>query len=370
MSTVPAAAPRDRAPAPAGGSSLGMDVATWRRGCPIWTLLGSGLILVAIVFSAWWYWHETRPLADLRTIELWIGNQRYRLASKELREHLRRTPNDGAARIMLARVLAASGDLSSCTKELHEVPSWWPRKAEALYREGQAYRLMNRAREAEAALLAVIDDDPLHPADPAVFHDGGQELLSLYATEDRWDNAHKILWKLYDRATPDDRPSVLAMRIHSELERIAPTESVKHLTLYVAADPGDWEARRALAKAELALGQHSEALRDMSACLDARPDNPRVWLDYLTMLKSLGERDVFNTVLSSAPSLAETEPDLWLFRGQARELAGDWSAAAAQYRRALKLNPNLLSATTAWPTSKVDSATPSRPPHIASGGRN
>ena len=68
-----------------------------------------------------------------------------------------------------------------------------------------------------------------HPADPAVFHDASQELLSLYATENRWDDAHVILWKVYDRATPAYRPTVLAMRIHSELERIAPTESVKLL---------------------------------------------------------------------------------------------------------------------------------------------
>ena len=245
---------------------------------------------------------------------------------------------------MLARVLAARGDLEGCARELHEVPAWWPRKAEVLYREGQSYLLMNRARDAEAALLAVFGADLLHPEDPAVFHDAGQELLSLYATEDRWNEAHNILWKLYDRAAPADRPTALAMLLHSELERIAPTESVKQLRLYVAADAGDWEARRALAKAELALGQHSEALRDIRDCLAARPGNPRAWLDYLTMLKSLGERDVFNTVLSGVPNLAQTDPDLWLLRGQARELAGDCPAAAANYRRSLELNPNLLNA--------------------------
>src|SRR5262249_11254654 len=129
-----------------------------------------------------------------------------------------------------------------------------------------------------------------------------------------------------------------------ELERIAPAESVRLLRLYVAADPADWEARRALANAELALGQRSEALRDMRDCLDARPEDPRVWRDYLTMLQSLGERDTFNAVLARVPAFAETEPDLWIFRGQARERAGDWTTAAAHYRRAVELNPNLLNA--------------------------
>src|SRR5262249_34438245 len=129
-----------------------------------------------------------------------------------------------------------------------------------------------------------------------------------------------------------------------ELERIAPAESVKRLRRYVAADPDDWEARRALANAELAVGQRSEALRDLRDCLDAHPEDPRVWRDYFTMLQSLGELDAFNSALARVPTGAETEPELWIFRGQARERAGDWTTAAAHYRQALELNPNLLNA--------------------------
>ena len=328
--------------APARRARLGPDATARQRPAPLRLLVVAVLIVGGIALYVWWYWRDMRAVADLRTIEIWIGNREYGLAGKELREHLRRNPRDGAARMMLARVLAASGDLAGCARELHQVPTWWPRKAEALYREGQAYLLIDRARDAEAAFLAVINPELLHPADPAVFHDASQELLSIYATEDRWDDAHVILWKVYDRATPAYRPTVLAMRIQSELERIARTESVKALRRYAAADPEDWEARRALANAELALGQRSEALRDMRDCLDARPEDPRVWRDYLTMLQSLGERDAFNAVLAGVPATAETEPDLWIFRGQARERAGDWAAAAPYYRQALKLNPNLL----------------------------
>jgi Flp pilus assembly protein TadD len=311
---------------------------------PLRTLLVSGLLLGGIAFNVWWYWRDTLPVADLRLIEVWIGNGEYGPAGQELREHLRRAPHDGAARMMLARVLAARGDLAGCAWELHQVPTWWPQKAEALYRAGQAHLLMNRARDAETAWLAVIDADPLHPADPAVFHDASQELLALYATEDRWDDAHVLLWKVYDRAAPADRPAVLAIRMRSELERIAPTASVRLLRRYVAADPADWEARRALANAERVLGQRCEALRDMRACLDARPEDPRVWRDSLALLQSLGERDAFHEVLARVPALAEIEPELWIFRGQARERAGDWAAAAAHYRQALELNPNLQSA--------------------------
>ncbi len=339
------AAPSDRG-APAARMSLGPDstVRRRRRVSPLRKLLVTGLILGGIALSLWWYWRDRRPVADLRTIEIWIGNRQYGRAGRSCVEHLQRTPHDGAARMMLARVLAARGDLAGCTRELHQVPSGSPQKAEALYREGQAYLLMDRARDAEAALRLVIDSDPRRSADPAIFHDASQELLALYATEDRWDDAREILWKVYDRATHVYRPTVLAMRIQYELERIAPTESVKALKRYVAADPTDWEARRALANAELALGQHAEALRDMQDCLHARPEDPRVWRDFLTILQRLGELDAFNAILAQVPAQAEKEPDLWIFRGQDRERASDWAAAAAHYRQALELNPNLFNA--------------------------
>jgi tetratricopeptide (TPR) repeat protein len=306
--------------------------------------LTGGFLALGYPFHVRWHRRDTRHVADLRTIEIWIGKGEYRVAGKELQEHLKHAPHDAAARMMLARVLAAHGDLAGCARELEQVPIGSPQKAEALYRAGQAYLMIDRARDAEEALRAVIDAEPAHSADWAVFHDASQELLSLYATEDRWDEADVILWKLYDRAMPAYRPTVMAMRMHSELERIAPSESIKHLRRYVAADDTDWQARRALANAELALGQCDQALRDIRDCLAARPDDPRVWRDYLAMLQSLGEVDALSAALARAPATAETEPDLWLFRGQAQERAGDWAAAAPFYRRALELNPNEMSA--------------------------
>jgi tetratricopeptide (TPR) repeat protein len=327
-----------------GRANHGLDPHAIRRASPVRTILLTGLTLGGIAFSIWWYWSARRPVPDLPVIETWIRNQQYDSARKALRDRLRRTPYDGAVRIMLARVLAAGGDLAGCTQELRQIPPWSPRKAEALYREGQIHLMRNRARDAEASLCAIIDDVPSHQADAAVYHDASQELLALYATEDRWEDAKVILWKIYHRLGPSYRPTVLALRVLSELERIAPSESVKRLRPYVTADPADWEARRALAKAELALGQHAEAFQDMRDCLDARPNDPRTWRDYLTMLQSLGERETLDAVLARVPTIAETLPDPWIFRAQAAERVGDWAAAAAHYRRALEIKPNLLNA--------------------------
>jgi tetratricopeptide (TPR) repeat protein len=305
-------------------------------------VVAAGLICGGAALYFWRHGHSapsTTP--DLATVEVWIANGQYDRATQALRKHVRRAPHDGAARLMLARALAATGDFTGCARELQQVPNWWPRKAEALYREGQAYLLLNRARDAEAAFLSVTGTELVHAPDPAVFHDASQELLSLYATENRWEEVHTILWKVYDRSSLNYRPTVLAMRIQSELERIAPSESAKRLRRYVDADPDDWEARRALANAQLALGEHAKALREMQTCLEARSKNPRAWRDYLTMLEQIGEMDAFGAALACVPSVADTEPDIWSFRGEDRERAGDWANAAAHYRRALELKPDL-----------------------------
>ena len=290
-------------------------------------------------FNVWWYWRDTRPLPSLDTISGWIGKGQYDQAEPALLEHLRRAPNDGEARMMLARLLGARNDLLGCARQLHEVPFWWPTKAEALYREGQAYFMIDRAKDAEAAWLAVTKHDPLHPPTPEIFHDASLELLKLYSTEDRWEDAYVIIWRAYEEASPADHPILLSMRLRSELERVAPAESIVLLKRYVAADPTDWEALRALARAELALGHRDEADRHFQACLKGEPDNPRVWRDYLNMLNDQGDLDALKSALGKVPQAAESDPDIWKLRGNLKEKDQDWAGAAEDYHKALQINP-------------------------------
>src|SRR5947209_6432442 len=137
-------------------------------------LVAGGLIAGLIGFNAWWYRRDTRPVADSRTIEGWIGRGEYARAESALRERLRRAPHDGALRMSLARDLAARGDLLGCARELREVPYWWPQRTEALFRSAQAFLMADRARDAEAALLEIMHADPPHPPEPGLYHDAGQ----------------------------------------------------------------------------------------------------------------------------------------------------------------------------------------------------
>jgi tetratricopeptide (TPR) repeat protein len=302
---------------------------------PLILVLGAGLI----GFNVWWYWRDTKSLPSLITISGWIGQEKYDQAEPALLEHLRRFPNDGEARMMLARLLGTRNDLLGCARQLRQVPFWWPTKASALYREGQACLMADRAKDAEAAWLAVTKSDPLHPSPSEIFHDASLELLKLYSTEDRWEDAYVVIWRAYEEAAPVDHPILLSMRFRSELERVAPAESIVLLERYVAADPTDWEALRALARAELALSRRDEANRHFQACLKGQPENPRAWRDYLNMLNDLGDLDALELALRQIPKAAESEPDIWKLRGNLKERDRDWAGAAADYCRALEINP-------------------------------
>jgi tetratricopeptide (TPR) repeat protein len=240
---------------------------------------------------------------------------------------------------MLARVLAGQGDLVGCARQLHQVPFWAPERPEALYRAGQAYLQIDRARDAEAAWLELIREDPLHPVDIGLFDDACLALLELYATEDRWDDAYAVIWAAHDHAPAADRAKWLGMRMRSELERISPKVSIERLRRYVATLPDDWEALRALAGAEIALGLRADARRHLKSCLRGRPDDVRAWLSYGAMLLDEGDIEEFLALLNQVPSSAEGESETWFFRGVAAEKAADWQSATAHFQKAVELNP-------------------------------
>src|SRR3984893_10610016 len=185
------------------------------------TALTAVLMLGLLAFNGWWFWRESEAVASLSTISAWVRSERYTEAEQGLRKRLARAPPHRESQIMLAKVFAARGDLLGCAQQLHAVPFWFPRKPEALYREGNAYFMMDRAKDAEAAWLEVIKDDPLHPVPTDIFHDAVFELLKLYATEDRWEDAYPVIWRAYDEATPADHQVLLMWRMRSELERVA-----------------------------------------------------------------------------------------------------------------------------------------------------
>jgi tetratricopeptide (TPR) repeat protein len=304
-----------------------------RFGSRFWLRAGGWALALALVgLNAWWAWREIRPVADLPAIGTWVGEGRLDEAERALRERLRRSPHDGAALTLLGRALAARGDSLGCARTLHRVPFWWPNKGSVLFLEGQAFKSVDRLADAEAAWKGLSEFDPLHPMPENLVSKAVMERLELYALEERWDEARQLIWRAYDRADPPDRQSLLVMRMRTDLERIAPSASVVKLRRYVEADPEDWEARRALALAEHSTGRDPEATRLLLNCLEARPDDPRGWRDYLKLLYEAGDADGLRRTLDRVPAVAANHPEVLRFRAIAQENQGDWAGAAETYR--------------------------------------
>jgi tetratricopeptide (TPR) repeat protein len=313
-----------------------LQTAAWRR---LVRTGGWALALGLLGLNAWWLWRDVRPVADLKTASRWVTDGRVAEAEWALREHLRRSPHDGEALMLLARALAQRGDTLECARTLRRVPAWYPDKGKMLFLEGQAFKSLDMRADAEDAWKALTAFDPLHPLPGDYVWKSVLELMELYAMEERWDEAHALLWKVYDHAEPSEHRKLLIMRMRTELERVMPSRAAAALRRFVEAVPGDWEARRALAHAEYASDHKPEAMRLIEQCVDERPDDPRGWREYLTMLHEQGDDAGLRSALARVPPAAADDPEVMKYRAALLEKQGDWSGAAALARRLVEKKP-------------------------------
>ena len=60
------------------------------------------------------------------------------------------------------------------------------------------------------------------------------------------------------------------------------------------------------------------------------------------MLYDSGDQDAWAVLLAKVPHSAESESEIWRFRGLLKEKTGDWAGAAEAYRTALNHNPYVM----------------------------
>ena len=321
----------------------GAPVSRRRRRSVRWAIVPAAwaATLALAGLNARWLW-EARTLPDLRAINAMIAANDLAGAESALWSTLRRSPHDGDARTALARVLAARGDTRGCAEQLDRVPFWWPTKADALYREGQAWMEIHRARDAERAWLTYLADDPNHPVDRPYYAKAETNLLNLYALEDRWSEAERlVLQSLRRAATRDARRELGLLLIRTRFERSHPKAAVGTLSKYVAADPADYEARLALARAQVGLERRSEARSNLEECLRRRPKDPRVWRELVALAAGSGDKQAVDQVLAVVPpETAETEASIQAEIARRARDRGDYARAEAAFAKAAKLEPS------------------------------
>lgn len=311
----------------------------WARRLSRWGFRAAVAVLLGL--NAWLFVRDRQPVPDLKPVRGLVDARRYAEAEASLRQRLRRSPHDDEARMLLARSLAGQKRMRACADELHRVPFWSPRKPEARYLEGQAYLEAGLARQAEPALRACVANDPMHPTPDDLHRSATEMLIELYVAEGRWEDAQEVVWQVYDRANAEDRAAALVMLLRTEIERIDPASTLERLRKYVAADPQDFAARRALARAEQALGHEAEANAQIDACRKGQPDDPRNWRDWLLILQERGDAPALAQAVEQLPAARSEDygPEVWEAIGRVRESAGDDTGAAEAYRRAVLARP-------------------------------
>lgn len=309
-----------------GGSRLG-DLLFW---VTVLGLLGG---------NAWYLYRDRQPDPNPRVAEALIDSGRLDEAEPMLREILRRSPHDGGARMLLARLLARRGKLVESGEEFGKVPFWWPAKPKALFLEGEAYNQAGLARKAEAAWRECGKDDPLHPAPELYYLTAIEAVIEIFAMQERWEDAREVAWSCYDRVPYDQRRNVVFMILRTYVQRVTPEIRAEKLRVFVENDPEDFPSRLALARAEFSLERHDEARRQIDICLRQNPESAEAWRTHLGMLKQLGRMDLLTSEVEKIPASCDGDSEIWGFRGLSAERTGDLKKAASCYAKEVELAP-------------------------------
>src|SRR5258708_4100759 len=145
-------APLPPGPCPETPPAAGRAVRTRARALALGSG-GSALALALLGLNAWWAWRDVRPVADLPAVSNWISRGRLAEAEWALRERLRRSPHDGAALALLARLLATRGDWLGCGPRRHPGPFRGPNTGTLLFLPAPAAQPIDWITHAQIRVL-------------------------------------------------------------------------------------------------------------------------------------------------------------------------------------------------------------------------
>jgi tetratricopeptide (TPR) repeat protein len=297
---------------------------------------GAGFVaLAAIAVGAWLAWSYANS-PTLKDVDRWLRRQKYAEAERDARAYLVWHRNDAEGIFALAKALAGRGKVKQCAEALERVPHGSPKRAEALYRAGQAYQQIHRMRDAERAFRACVASDP-NGQDYAM--SARIELAALFAMQERREAFKAVGWEAYDHLPEAKRLPVLTMLMRLEFEQTKPDINATSLRAAVDADPADSYARAGLAAALDQQRNVAEARSLFAKALEEKPQDPELRERYMDLLRRMGDFDAMKAVLAARPPGTDDRPATQNILGIVAESAGDLEAAEAAFRRAVQLNP-------------------------------
>jgi tetratricopeptide (TPR) repeat protein len=232
----------------------------------------------------------------------------------------------------LGAALAALGETEPAIEALRRATDLNPQSSLAWHALGDQLAIAGDLRAAEAAqarelsgsvndaalrsgLQALLEGD-LAKADPILSDRFGLHPTDVVAVRlladaamrrGSFSAAEALLRPVLDTA-PNFMPARQAYAVVL-LVRNEPQASLVHLNLLIEQAPRTTLFRSLRGSARLQVGDYDGALADLEASLDADPDQPRAWLSYGHVLRTIGRRpeciDAYRQSLNLQPTLGE-----------------------------------------------------------------
>jgi tetratricopeptide (TPR) repeat protein len=306
----------------------------------LWTVLRKQrsvqLVLVVaclvLPFRIGWDWLRRPAESRLLKEAIRLADRGDRVASAELLDQLlRRNPAQGRALLLRGQLAHEAGDTAGAQRYWGQIPDHAAGIAsQARFLEGLLFMETGRARGAEAALLKSV-------ALNSAVVEPHEALLKLYAHQLRTREIRREL-----RAIRSFRPwklTELYQLVNAAGEAVNRADAIPRLEKFAATDPDDlhsltalgryylWDERPGDAAAALrpALVRHAQASGVRALIAEAE----------LSRNNAEGAREVLGGVRPAHGS----PQSVWRSYGLCLAASGEWSEAAACFRRAVTLNP-------------------------------
>lgn len=222
--------------------------------------------------------------------------------------------------LVSAAVAQASGSPTQALSYFEQAQAHWPESRAALL--GRIGVLGDMGQLAEAADL-IAEAARRMPGDPDVIY-----LQARLAAEDGdWGDVRDLLQPIEGRENP--RQQLLYARSLVELDM--PEQALPRLTAMVRRTPDQAEARRVLARAQLAVGEAGNAFETIAPLATSPEGTPRDLAVYAEAARQSGQVGKIDQALAEAPP--EERVATLLAQADAHMRAERWRAAIESYEQ-------------------------------------
>lgn len=297
--------------------------------------------LFLVVLLCAFLWPRNPDWNELRSYVLRSDWPRARAG---LLRYVRLHPDAEEAWFLLSQVQQKLDHPAEAAECLEHLPAGSPRRAEALFRQGELYLDQGRAARAASSWLKVteVEDGTGSTQDQSIWSIWALGRLGdLYVLENRTEEAREVLWRLFHSFRPRDaaRIDFLFRLTVFDVQSYDPQQAVDQLEVFARADPEDLDVKCSLVNYYLGLGQVDRSRALMDQLTNKSRADPRVWKTQLEYLVAIGDSAGLRLALQQSELGKKNEHSVWKFRGIDHENHREWTEAIDCYRQACQLAP-------------------------------